>query len=165
MKFFLAFLLMFSMPFGAFAAGSGAGSGGTPTPEPTKSTTETPVTTTKKNLNNQLEEINAMLKAKDFSKALSELVALDKEFTNNADINNLLGFASRNLSQFSQSARYYSKALQINPNHIGALEYQGELFVKTNKIKAAKKNLAKLKQLCGTNCDEYRDLKKAIAAR
>ena len=156
---------MFSMPFGAFAAGSGAGSGGTPTPEPTKSTTETPVTTTKKNLNNQLEEINAMLKAKDFSKALSELVALDKEFTNNADINNLLGFTSRNLGQFSQSARYYSKALQINPNHIGALEYQGELFVKTNKIKAAKKNLAKLKQLCGTNCDEYRDLKKAIAAR
>lgn len=165
MKFFLAFLLMFSMPFGAFAAGTGAGSSGTPTPEPTKSTTETPVTTTKKNLNNQLEEINAMLKAKDFSKALSELVALDKEFTNNADINNLLGFASRNLGQFSQSARYYSKALQINPNHIGALEYQGELFVKTNKIKAAKKNLAKLKQLCGTNCDEYRDLKKAIAAR
>lgn len=165
MKFFLAFLLMFSMPFGAFAAGSGAGSGGTPTPEPTKSTTETPVTTTKKNLNNQLEEINAMLKAKDFSKALSELVALDKEFTNNADINNLLGFASRNLGQFSQSARYYSKALQINPNHIGALEYQGELFVKTNKIKAAKKNLAKLKQLCGTNCDEYRDLKKAISSR
>ena len=163
MKILISILLTISTPIGAFAAGSS----GTQTPEPTKSTsTEAPTTTSaKKTLSSQLESVNELLKAKEYNKALSELVVLDKEFTNNADINNLLGFASRNLGQFSQSARYYTKALQINPNHIGALEYQGELFVKTNKLKAAKKNLAKLKQLCGTNCDEYRDLKKAIASR
>jgi hypothetical protein len=55
--------------------------------------------------------------------------------------------------------------LRINPNHLGALEYQGELFLQTKKVSAAKKNLAKLKQLCGVNCEEYLDLKKAIGRK
>jgi hypothetical protein len=32
----------------------------------------------------------------------------------------------------------------------------------TKKTSDAKKNLAKLKSLCGVNCEEYIDLKKAI---
>jgi hypothetical protein len=60
---------------------------------------------------------------------------------------------------------YYSKALRIDPNHLGALEYQGELFVETKKIPSAKKNLAKLKSLCGATCEEYLDLKKAIGKK
>jgi cytochrome c-type biogenesis protein CcmH/NrfG len=56
----------------------------------------------------------------------------------------------------------YSKALKIDPKHLGALEYQGELFVIQKKLTLAKKNLAMLKKLCGIDCDEYQDLKKAI---
>jgi tetratricopeptide (TPR) repeat protein len=89
----------------------------------------------------------------------------DRSYANNADINNLLGFSSRNLKQFAASAKYYKKALRINPNHLGALEYQGELFLQTKKVSAAKKNLAKLKKLCGENCEEYLDLKKAIGSK
>jgi len=113
----------------------------------------------------ELAAVNALLKANNFSKAQSQLLELDREFPNNAEVNNLLGFAARNLGQYPQSATYYQKALRIDPNHLGALEYQGELFVKTNKIKAAQKNLAKLKQLCGSSCPEYRDLRKAIKGR
>ncbi len=54
---------------------------------------------------------------------------------------------------------------KINPNHLGALEYQGELFLQTKKVSSAKKNLAKLKKLCGENCEEYLDLKQAIGNR
>jgi len=168
MKLFLSFLLLISLPISASAAPSGGGGGSAPAPVATPSETPTPTptpTVTAKNLVSELAAVNTLLKSNNFNKALSDLVELDREFPNNAEVNNLLGFAARNLGQYPQSAIYYQKALRIDPNHLGALEYQGELFVKTKKIKAAKRNLAKLKRLCGTACPEYQDLNKAIKAR
>ena len=103
-----------------------------------------------------------MISAKNYNAALTALLVADKEFPNNADINNLLGYTSRNLKQYAQASTYYTKSLKIDPKHLGALEYQGELFMLTKKTADAKKNLAKLKSLCGVNCEEYVDLKKAI---
>ena len=127
--------------------------------------TPTPTTQATKQLSAFLSEADALIKQKNFTAALNLLKQADSTYANNADVNNLLGFSSRNLRQFSASARYYQKALRINPNHLGALEYQGELFLQTKKVSAAKKNLAKLKQLCGVNCEEYLDLKKAIGRK
>ncbi len=81
---------------------------------------------------------------------------------NNADVKNLLGFTSRKLGQYSQAGGYYARALQIDPKHLGALEYQGELFILQKKVALAKRNLATLKRLCGTSCEEYVDLRDAI---
>ena len=138
----------------------------TPTPArttPTPVATPTPVpSVTAKNVNTELTKIRSLIAAKNFSAALSALKVADKAFPNNADINNLLGYSARNLKQYKPAATYYVKALKIDPNHLGALEYQGELFMLTKKTSDAKKNLAKLKSLCGVNCEEYLDLKKAI---
>ena len=103
-----------------------------------------------------------LVNANNFKQALADLKIIDSEFKNNADVNNLLGYSSRKLKQYKPADAYYKKALKINPNHLGALEYQGELFVLTNKVSAAKKNLVKLEKLCGLKCGEYLDLKKAI---
>ena len=130
-----------------------------------KADTPTPATPAAKQLSAFLSEADALIKQKNFTAALNLLKQADRSYANNADINNLLGFSSRNLKQFSASAKYYKKALRINPNHLGALEYQGELFLQTKKVSAAKKNLAKLKTLCGENCEEYLDLKKAIGSK
>ena len=127
--------------------------------------TPTPATPATKQLSVFLSEADALIKQKNFTAALNLLKQANKSYANNADINNLLGFSSRNLKQFAASAKYYKKALRINPNHLGALEYQGELFLQTKKVPAAKKNLAKLKKLCGENCEEYLDLKKAIGSK
>ena len=146
------------------------------TPAPVVSATSTPARTTPtpvatptpvpsvaaKNVNTELTKIRSLIAAKNFSAALSALKVADKAFPNNADINNLLGYSARNLKQYKPAATYYVKALKIDPNHLGALEYQGELFMLTKKTSDAKKNLAKLKSLCGVNCEEYLDLKKAI---
>jgi tetratricopeptide (TPR) repeat protein len=134
-------------------------------PTPAPSTSATPITTPVKTVATELTQVNAMLAKKDFRAARAALLLLDKEFANNADINNLLGYSSRKLKDYRASATFYTKALRINPNHLGAIEYQGELFVTTKKIAAAKKNLQKLKRLCGLNCAEYKDLKKAIGNR
>ena len=133
----------------------------TPTPTPTPVATAT-TSTTAKNLTSELAKIRDLIAKKNFTAALAALKIADKDFANNADINNLLGYTARNLKQYANAATYYTKALKIDPNHLGALEYQGELFMLTKKSAQAKKNLAKLKSLCGLTCEEYLDLKKAI---
>lgn len=130
-----------------------------------KADTPTPAAPATKQLSAFLSEADTLIQQKNFTAALNLLKQADRSYANNADINNLLGFSSRNLKQFSASAKYYQKALKINPNHLGALEYQGELFLQTKKVSSAKKNLAKLKKLCGENCEEYLDLKQAIGKR
>ena len=63
----------------------------------------------------------------------------------------------------TNSALAYTQALTLNPDHLGALEYQGELFLQTGKPDLAKANLARIKGICG-DCEESEDLEKAITA-
>jgi len=115
-----------------------------------------------KNVTTELNSIRVSIGLGKFSSALASLKIADKNYPNNADINNLLGYTSRKLKQYSQAGVYYTKALTIDPKHLGALEYQGELFMLLKKSTPAKMNLEKIKAICGTNCEEYLDLKKAI---
>ena len=142
----------------------------TPTPTPTPMPTPTPIPTPTPTPTpevivavDELELSRSLIEAKNYRKALIELKKVDEIVVGNADVNNLLGFASRKLGQYSQAASYYLKALKIDPNHLGTLEYQGEMFVIQKKVKLAQQNLAKLKRVCGTSCEEYQDLKKAIS--
>ena len=132
-----------------------------PTPTPTPTSTSTPTPTTKVAVD-ELALSRSLIAMKNYRQALIELKRVDQIVLNNADVNNLLGFASRKLGQYSQAGVYYLKALKIDPNHLGALEYQGELFLLQKKVAPAKQNLAKLKRLCGTSCEEYLDLMQAI---
>jgi Flp pilus assembly protein TadD len=109
------------------------------------------------------DEAKAMVDEANFAAALPKLVSLTKADATNADAWNLLGFTYRKLGQLDDSNLAYLKVLAINPNHLGALEYQGELFITTGKIDLAKANLDKLKTLCGT-CEEAADLEKALKA-
>ena len=109
------------------------------------------------------DQAKAAVDAGDFAAALPILTAITKAEPQNADAWNLLGFTHRMLGHNDESAQAYLVVLDINPNHLGALEYQGELFINTGKMDLAKANLAKLQSLCGT-CEEYEDLDKALKA-
>ena len=109
------------------------------------------------------QQAKATVDGGKFKDALPMLVMLTKADAKNADAWNLLGFTYRKLGQLDDSNTAYLKVLAINPNHLGALEYQGELFITTGKIDMAKANLAKLKGLCGT-CEQVGDLEKALTA-
>ena len=65
----------------------------------------------------------------------------------NADAWNELGFAYRNVENYNQSARAYDRALSLEPNHLGALNYQGFMFLETNDPDSARSNLAQLGEL------------------
>ena len=170
MRLTLIITLLLALTPSANAANTGGGSApapvATPTPTPTPTqAAQTPTPAAAKSVNTELAKVTTLLNANNFKQALADLKIIDSEFKNNADVNNLLGYSSRKLKQYKPAATYYEKALKINPNHLGALEYQGELFVLTNKVPAAKKNLAKLEKLCVLKCGEYLDLKKAIGKK
>jgi tetratricopeptide (TPR) repeat protein len=79
-----------------------------------------------------------------------------------ADKYNLLGFTARKSGDLNVAAEYYKKALEINPKHIQALEYQGELYLQLGEIGTSKKNLEKIKTMCWFICKEKKMLEEAI---
>ena len=93
--------------------------------------------------------------------AISALLDVVDAAPGNADAYNLLGFASRKSGDLDRAWVFYDAALRINPNHLGALEYQGELFILQGDIAAAEANLVKLAAACGA-CAEYADLAAAL---
>ena len=113
-------------------------------------------------LKNGLNMVQSLVYGKKYKKAENKLIALEVKFPQNADVQNYLGFVSRKMNKLGKSDAYYKKALQIDPMHKGALEYQGELFLQYKNVEKAKANLKLLERICGVNCEEYKDLKKAI---
>jgi Flp pilus assembly protein TadD len=109
------------------------------------------------------EEAKALVDSGDFVAALPILIGLTNSDARNADAWNLLGYTQRKLGHMDESSAAYLTVLTINPDHLGALEYQGELFVDTGKPDLARANLARLQSLCG-DCEQAEDLAKAIQA-
>jgi Flp pilus assembly protein TadD len=108
-------------------------------------------------------EAKASIDAGNYIAALPILLQLTADEPTNADAWNLLGFTQRKLGEFDAAGVAYDTALKINPAHLGALEYQGELFLQTGAVDKAKANLETLRELCG-DCDEFGDLQAALTA-
>jgi tetratricopeptide (TPR) repeat protein len=109
-----------------------------------------------------LTSVRAKIKAKDFKAALAELTPL-LETHQHADVYNLMGFSLRKTGDYKQAYTFYRKALDFDPEHKGALEYLGELYVETGEIDKAKQNVALLQKLCPGGCEELADLERALA--
>jgi tetratricopeptide (TPR) repeat protein len=110
-----------------------------------------------------LTSVRAKIKAKDFKGALAELTPMLATYQH-ADVYNLMGFSLRKTGDYKQAYTFYRKALDFDPEHKGALEYLGELYVETGQLDKAKENVAQLKKLCPSGCEELEDLEKAVAA-
>src|ERR1700737_2682544 len=106
-----------------------------------------------------LTSVRARIKAKDYAAALAELRKLADD-VQHADVYNLLGFTLRKTGDFKTSLTYYTKAIEMQPEHKAAREYLGELYVETGNIEKAKEQLAILAKLCPGGCEERKDLQK-----
>lgn len=89
---------------------------------------------------------------------LEKVVAMEPT---NADAFNYLGYANRKLGKHTEALGYYQKALALKPNHLGANEYLGELYLEMKLLPEAEQRLAVLQKACGS-CEEYEDLKEQI---
>jgi tetratricopeptide (TPR) repeat protein len=109
-----------------------------------------------------LQEAKAKVDGQDYTTALGMLEELLRFEPENPEVSNLLGYTLRNLDRLDEAMESYNRALGFDPNHMGTLEYQGELFLKLNDKPAAEGNLAKLKVLCPTGCEAHDVLQAAI---
>ncbi len=104
------------------------------------------------------------VKAGDYARALSLLRKVVVANPRDANAWNYIGFSHRKLDRFDQALAAYNKALAIKPDHRGANEYLGELYLQTGDPAKAKERLKVLDSACFFGCEEFDDLKAAIAS-
>ena len=107
-----------------------------------------------------------LISKKKYDNAIEKLMDLvdvsTSDFTK-ADVLNEIGFAFRKNNDLDNASKYYLMALKEDPNHLGALEYQGEMFVDLGQKDKALANLNKLKDLVGEKNSFYKELDSYIS--
>jgi len=103
------------------------------------------------------------LSAQDWTGAIAAFEQAALRDPLNADIQNYIGYAYRRLRRFEPAMGHYQQALTLNPRHRGAREHLGEAYLVLGEPAKAEQMLAELENLCLIPCEEYDDLKQAIA--
>ena len=133
-----------SMPVAAIAAGSSSGS---------SSSSSAPA--------DSYKTAEDLIDDEEYAQAIPLLEKSIKEKGEYADALNLLGYSHRKLGHMDQAMTFYTKALSMEPQHLGANEYMGELYLEMNDVAKAEERLGVLKSACG-DCEEFEDLEEAI---
>jgi len=110
-----------------------------------------------------LATARADLNTERFEQAVATLRAANA--VDSAEWHNLLGYALRKKTpaDLVGAETHYKRALELDPKHRHALEYYGELFLMKGDLAGAEAMLARLSRACLFGCEEWRDLKAAIA--
>lgn len=104
-----------------------------------------------------------LIEKEDYADAIPHLKRALNVMQGNADILNYLGFTERMVGNYPDSLDYYQRALARNPDHKGAHEYLGELYLAMHQPDQARLQLAELDRLCPDGCTEKATLTQAIA--
>jgi tetratricopeptide (TPR) repeat protein len=101
----------------------------------------------------------------EYAKASEILRGALAKAPDNANYHNLYAYTLRKGTNPNMDVvfKHYSEALRIDPKHRGAHEYIGEAYLMVGNPGKAKEHLARLDKLCFFGCEEYSDLKKAVA--
>jgi tetratricopeptide (TPR) repeat protein len=110
--------------------------------------------------NDRTDYAYSLAKAGRYEEALSLLDTLKDP--NTAKALNYRGYATRKLGRTDEGISYYLKSVALDPKYAQVREYLGEAYVIKGQIDMARDQLDTIKTLCGTSCEEYRDLAHAI---
>jgi len=83
-------------------------------------------------------------------------------YPDDADAHNLLGYSLRQIESYELSLAAYERALAINPEHLGAHEYLGQLMLTLGRRERAMHHLGALERLCQASCEGYQQLKRSL---
>lgn len=144
---------------GALAASSGG-----PTPRPDVPRPQpSPSKPKDQARESDFEKAEYLIKADKCDEAIPLLQSVVADNPRDADAWNYLGFCHRKMGKLQEALGYYERALKVNPKHKGANEYLGELYLMMNDLPKAEQQLAVLKGLCPSGCEELEDLEADIA--
>jgi cytochrome c-type biogenesis protein CcmH/NrfG len=74
-----------------------------------------------------------------------------------------LAEATRRQGMQGKALHYYREALTSEPGNLLAISGEGAAFVEKGAVEKARRNLARLQGLCGSNCEATRELSAALA--
>lgn len=81
---------------------------------------------------------------------------------NDAMVLTMIGYSTRKLGNTEEGIAIYHQALAIDPDNVNTHEYLGEGYLASGRVDLAEAELDTLARLCGTTCEQYQDLQKAI---
>ena len=136
----------------ALAAGGGGGGGGANGEDAA-------------NIDPVIAAARAAIDQQDWAGAQAGLKQALASNPNMADYHNLYAYSLRKGLNPNMAVvfSHYTEALRIDPKHRAAHEYSGEAYLVVGDLPKAKEHLAALDRLCFFGCEEYTDLKKAVA--
>jgi Flp pilus assembly protein TadD len=103
------------------------------------------------------------IEAKNWTAAAEAFGKAVENEPNNANAHNFLAYSYRKSGNLDAAFRHYNEALRLDPKHRGAHEYIGEAYLMAGNLAKAEEHLKVLDRLCTFGCEEYSDLKKAVA--
>ena len=155
MKTLLSIIFILTSSF-TYSAGTDSGS-----------SSSSSASTNNVDVNIEFNRAKKLIYKKDYAKGLKILKDIENERPfgySKADLYNYMGFASRKQKDpdFINAENYYLKALSLDADHIGALEYLGELYYETDRASEAKSLLEKLGEVAGKDSTEYKELSELL---
>lgn len=148
-------LAIAALPAAAMPGGGGGSSfpsGGSATPRVPQAPTET---------RNYLKGVELINEGR-YEDAIKKLKKVERDAPDDPDVLNYLGYAHRKLGKNEEALAYYGRALDADPNHKGAHEYLGELYLQMGDLPNAEAQREKLDSICSFGCAELVALKAAI---
>lgn len=145
-------LLFVVAPVAAYAAGSDSSGSSAPSTDSRKARADAKRT-----------EAVKLIKAEQYAKAGELLKDAVKANPDDANAWNWLGYSYRKQQKYDEAQKNYREALRLDPNHKGAHEYLGELYVEIGDIKKAEELRDNLAKICNGSCEELEDLKAFMA--
>jgi tetratricopeptide (TPR) repeat protein len=112
-----------------------------------------------------LERVSNATAQKDWPAAQAVLRDAIAANPGNPDYHNLYAYSIRKGANPDMSLvfKHYNEALRLDPKHRGAHEYIGEAYLMVGNLAKAKEHLGALDKLCFFSCEEFSELKKAVA--
>ena len=110
-----------------------------------------------------LSAVRANIKKENWQQAIKLLKPLTKSHSKSADVFNLIGFTQRKTGQFDVSLKNYQRALKLDPKHLEAHVYLGELYIQTKQLEKAVEHARIIAKLCPPGCKPRAELEAAIA--
>ncbi|MCS0505093.1 tetratricopeptide repeat protein [Ancylobacter mangrovi] len=110
---------------------------------------------------NRADYAYSLAKAGRYEEALAVLDTVKDP--NTAKVLNYRGYATRKLGRTDEGITYYLQSVKLDPNYAKVREYLGEAYVIKGRFDLAREQLQTIEKICGTGCEEYRDLSEALA--
>jgi tetratricopeptide (TPR) repeat protein len=109
-------------------------------------------------------DAQALIDVEDYQGAIDMLLPMAEAEPENPDVFNLLGYSNRKLQNYDVALEYYLTALELDPKHLGANEYLGELYLETDQPELAQERVDVLTEACPSGCEELEELGAALAS-